>query len=154
MKGLISEEIRPASGFVILDSAGPRETARLDVRSDSRNRFQFRVETGSGTTLSFKVLQHTLNSGGETKDVILETPQFYRVDGGPWQKIEPSGVATVSIADLDTASGIVAIDIEPSSLEDGYRWCSLEVSAFGGSRLSYCSMESNHDYRPAASVLN
>jgi len=152
MKGLISEEINVELGLASLDGAGARTTARIDMKSDARMRFVLRLEVGIGTTLDLKLEQHDLGTAGVTSDLVLLTPIHYLVDAGAWVKVQPSD-ANILIADLDTAAGIVVLDIEPSSLADGNRYVSLTMAAPGATRVSTCLAESNYDFRPVLDDL-
>ncbi len=150
MKGLITEEIATKKGFVFTDANAAKESDRISLAGASKIRFLVRVEAGAATTCAFKLIEHDAAAAGASQDLISVLPHYYRVDGSAGVKVEPVLTASVTVVALDTAAGLVMVEVDHSDMTDGFTHVSLELAAPGALlRISGAVVEIDHERKPA-----
>lgn len=137
MEALKSELLQGKTGLEPQDiGATAAESARLDLSKVNRVTVTVALGAGTGTTCTLTLRQHTAASGGTSADVVSTVPFYYAADvDTAMTKVEATGVAAMTIADLDTAAGLVEVPVYLDDLDEGYRWVSLSLAASGSARI-------------------
>lgn len=134
MSKMFAEEYRVEKGF-LGDAAGGVSTDRLKVSKGNRVAVLLKVETGVATTLSVKIQEHDAAVAGNTQDVVRTVPVHYKTDAASvMTRLDENGLADIAIADLDTAAGLVVVEIEKDDLTNGFEYVSLAIAAPGAAR--------------------
>lgn len=130
---ILGEQYKVEKGF-LGDADGGVSTERLHVTKANKVAVALKVEAGVATTFSFKIQEHNAAALGTTNDVVTTVPVYYKADAdAAYTRLDPS-VALVEIADLNTAAGLVVVEIELQDLTDGFEYVSLAITAPGAAR--------------------
>lgn len=108
---------------------------RVHLKNYSSIAFVYICDAGTnGEDTDLDVQQHTAASGGTTADLDVVTT-FYRkqeatLDGDEtWTKVTQTAASEVDLGtDEGENEGIYVVEVDATSLSDGYEWVSLNVT--------------------------
>ncbi len=121
-----------------------QETTRLNMAGKIRVAILFMLGAGVATN-DFEVTlrQHKLAAGGDSKNLAVNNPVFYRVGetGAALLKADAGlGIgddqAAYTIADLETSAGLVVVEVlaEELDINNDFKFISAQLGAAGAAR--------------------
>lgn len=128
MRNLIAESHRLVEALNADITAGA-SSARVSIAKT--NHVSVVVRTSSvATDFGFKIQEHTLATAGTTQDVVSSMPVYFKADAdNKLTRQDESGVAQVTITELNGDAGLVQIEIDCGDLTDGFEFISIAFDA-------------------------
>jgi hypothetical protein len=104
------------------------------------------VTTGASTDITdVDLQQHTAASGGTTADLDIITKFFYKseatLDGDEiWTKGTQSAASEITDVGAASEELLLIIEVDSTSLSDGYEWLSLNIPDLGTNGTRHCAI--------------
>jgi hypothetical protein len=104
------------------------------------------VTTGASTDITdVDLQQHTASSGGTTADLDIITSYYYKsettLDGDEtWTRATQSAASEITNVGAASEELLLVIEVEASSLSDGYKYISLDIPDLGTNGTRHCAI--------------
>lgn len=140
--------VKPA---FLADAASGAAGARIGIKGSNKCAFVIQINTGSATTLVATLRQHDDAAAGNSADIVSTVPHYVKADADAQYTRVDGSVAALAIADLDTAKGIVIVEVNYDDLIEGYEFVSIELATSGDAGVRIASIECMLDtsFKPA-----
>jgi len=152
MEKLFSEQIRVENAGILGDIAGGVETDRLDLSKSNKVSIVVKLAAGAGTTFSMTLKQHDLAAAGTSVDLVSSVPVYQKQDADAAFTRFDGSTATIASANVDTAAGVVVVEVHQDDLAEGNRYVSLVLASPGAARVASVDYMIDTKNKPAYQI--